>query len=424
MAMQVKRISDLVKDGTIIVKDPAKGFTIRDLTDGYIKDSDDGSSTDSVYGYGGKLNIRPSYQRNSVYKADKRDAVMETILDGCPLNTIYWVDKEDGTFEVLDGQQRILSICKYVCGEFAVGSSALPTDLPQDFNNLQMNFGDIAEKILDYQLDIYVCTGTPSEKLVWFHRINTCGEPLNEQELRNSSYTGAWLSDAKARFASAGGRGVKLADENPNNGKAEPLLKGSWNRQEYLETALLWVAHHEGFSGSDAIEQYMLKHQGDADASALWQYFSQVLEWVREKFVAYNSALKGMDWGAIYDAYNNGEYAGNIIERGSAEINDKIVELVSDDEITAGMSGIYKYIITGDGTKLQIRQFEEKIARAVYEKQNHHCPYCEQEGNLKEYAFKEMQADHIMPWSKGGKTEPDNCQMLCKKHNAEKGNRW
>lgn len=422
MSMEVKRIGDLVKSGAIQVFDKDKGFTIRDLTDGYMKDSDDGSTTDSVFGFGGKLNIRPSYQRNSVYSDKKRGAVMQTVLEECPLNTMYWVDKEDGTYEVLDGQQRILAICKFIAGEYAVKNAVFAgTDLPQDFNNIVQNFPDIAEKILDYQPDIYICKGTPTEKLKWFHRINTSGEPLNEQELRNSSYTGAWLSDAKARFSSANGRGVKLADENPENDKAEPLLKGSWNRQEYLETALSWAARHEGF---DSIEEYMLEHRDDPDASSLWQYFSQVIEWVRSKFVSYNAVLKGMDWGAIYEAYQNGELDNNIIKKGGAEITEKIVELTSDDEVTAKMKGIYQYIIYGDGKFLQIRQFDEKTARAVYEKQHHHCPYCEKEGNMKEYAFKEMHADHIKPWSKGGKTTEDNCQMLCASHNESKGNRW
>jgi len=422
MSMTVKRISDLVKAGVIQVKDPSKGFTIRDLVEGYMRDSDDGYSTDSIYGFGGRLNIRPSYQRNSVYNSKMRNAVIETILDECPLNTIYWVDKEDGTYEVLDGQQRILSICKYIAGEFSVSADCFPAQIPQDFPNLQTNMADIAERLLDYQLDIYICKGTPSEKLRWFRRINTSGEPLNDQELRNSSFTGEWLTDAKFRFASSKGRGVTLAEINPNSNKDEPLLNGSWNRQEYLETAILWAARHEGFTADDAIEQYMLKHRADADASELWRYFSQVLEWVRSKFISYNKALRGIDWGLVYENYHNGLLAGNIIEKSGIEIHDDIVKLTQDDEVTCGMKGIYMYVITGSAKYLSIRQFEEKVARAVYEKQKHHCVYCMQEGNRKEYAFKDMQADHIIPWSKGGKTEIGNCQMLCKKHNLEKGN--
>ena len=424
MTMKVRRIREAIEDGAIEVKNKKRGFTIRDLVDGYLKDSDDGSTTDSIYGFDGKLNIRPSYQRNSVYNTDKRNAVIQTILEECPLNTIYWVDKEDGTYEVLDGQQRILSIYKYLVGEFAIDSDVFPTDLPQDFQNLETNMHNIAEQILDYELEVYICSGTPSEKLKWFHRINTSGEPLNDQEMRNSSYTGKWLSDAKARFASKNGRGVVLADINPNNNNSEPLLSGDWTRQEYLETALLWAAIHEGYTSKDAIEQYMLKHRGDEDAAELWQYFSQVLEWVRSKFVAYNKALRGMDWGAIYDAYNSGDYDGNIVRKSANEINDAIISLIADDEVTAKMKGIYQYIIYGDGKFLQIRQFDEKVARATYERQHHQCPDCLKEGNLKEYAFKEMHADHIKPWSLGGKTVEENCQMLCQRHNEIKGNRW
>lgn len=426
MSMQVKRIRELINSGNIKVHDPSKGFTVRDLAEGYTGDKD-GCSTDSVFGYNGKLNIRPSYQRNSVYNEQKRNAVIQTVLDECPLNVMYWVDKEDGTFEVLDGQQRILSLVEFVSGNYAIESDKFPSSASQqDFPNLQMNLTDLTEQILDYELDIYVCKGTPSEKLKWFHVINTSGEQLNEQELRNSSYTGKWLYDAKQYFSTAKGRGVNLADFNQSTGRSEPLLRGSWNRQEYLQTALLWAGQHEGYTGDDrtVIAQYMAAHRGDEDASELWQYFSQVLEWARSKFLAYNSALKGMNWGSIYEAYRAGEYDNNVIKKSGQQINDEIVRLMADDEVTAKMKGIYQYIIYGDGKYLSIRQFDEKTARLAYEKQHHHCPYCEKEGNMREYAFKEMHADHIMPWSKGGKTVEENCQMLCKRHNESKGSKW
>lgn len=420
MAMQVKRIRDLVESGHIKVHDKNKGFTIRDLCEGYTS-GDDGYTTDSVFGYDSKLNIRPSYQRNSVYDSIKRDAVIQTILNECPLNVMYWVDKEDGTFEMLDGQQRTLAICNFVSGHFSVKSEVFPSSVPQqDFPNLQINLTDLANRILDYELDIYICKGSPSEKLKWFHVINTSGEPLNEQELRNSSYTGKWLSNAKGYFSSANGRGVKLADYNPNTNREENLLSGSWNRQEYLETALLWAAIQEGIS----IEEYMLNHRGDDDASELWQTFSKIVEWVRGKFVSYNSALKSFNWGEIYKKYNDGELNGNMIAKNATDINDEIVRLTSDDEVTASMKGIYQYILFGDGKYLQIRQFDEKTSRTVYEKQKHHCPYCVKEGNNREYAYSEMHADHIQPWSRGGKTEENNCQMLCASHNESKGNKW
>lgn len=420
MTMQVKRIRDLIKEGSITVKDPNKGFTVADLCAGYLADSDDGSSTDSIFGFNKKLNIRPAFQRNNVYNDAKRNAVIQTILYKCPLNTMYWVDTENGKYECLDGQQRTLAICKYISGEFAVESNLFPSNLSQDFPNLQTNLSNIAQDILDYELDIYVCKGTPDEKMRWFHIINTSGEPLNEQELRNSSYTGKWLSDAKARFSSSQGRGVVLADYNPNNNKYEPLLSGSWNRQEYLQTALDWIVKSQNL---DDIEAYMLRHRGDSDASELWQYFSQVLEWVRDKFITYHSALKGMNWGEIYKNFKEGKYNNAIIQKSASQIQSEIIKLNSDKEVTAKMSGIYKYIITGEQKHLQLRTFDESIARTVYEKQKHMCPYCLEEGINKEYAFKEMEADHIVPWSKGGQTVESNCQMLCQKHNRAKGNR-
>ena len=256
--------------------------------------------------------------------------------------------------------------------------------------------------------------------MLWFHTINTSGEPLNEQEMRNSAYTGEWLTDAKLRFSTANGRGVRLALINPDTRDSEPLVSGSWNRQELLEKALFWAGAAEG----KTIEEYMLKHQKDSDASELWQYFSQVIEWVRSKFITYNKALKSIDWGSVYEAYVNGELDGNIICKSGHEIHEEIIALMSDDEVTASMKGIYQYIIYGDGKYLSIRKFDEKTARKVYEAQKHFCPYCLKEGNRKEYHFKEMHADHIKPWSLGGKTEEGNCQMLCSTHNQMKGNRW
>ena len=408
--MEIKRIRDVI----------GEPFTVRMLCEGYTND-DDGTTTDKVRGYDGKLNIRPAYQRNSVYDARKRDAVIETILENCPLNTMYWVDNEDGTYEVLDGQQRILSICNFVYGKFSVRSRAFPIIAnEQDFPNLQMNLSDIAEKLLDYELDVYICKGDPSEKKRWFERININGEPLNDQELLNASHTGAWLNDAKSRFSKADSRGVTLSEINPENSQPEPLLAGSWNRQDYLKTAIEWAANAEGVTP----QTYMNNHVNDADASELWQYFSMVIEWVRSKFITYNKALRGLPWGTIYQSYKDGSFEGNIVCKNGLEIQEEIIKMTMDDEITARIKGIYQYIIYGDEKYLHIRQFEEKDMLITYEKQRHHCPYCEKEGIHREYAFSEMQADHIKPWSKGGKTILTNCQMLCKKHNANKGDKW
>ena len=412
--MKVTRLRDLLN----------KPFTIRDLASGYTN-NDDGATTDAVKGYNGNLKIRPSYQRNSVYNEDKRQAVIQTVLDECPLGIMYWVDLGNGQYEVLDGQQRILAICNYVMGNYSVKSNKFPSSAPQqDFPNLQMNLTDLAVQILDYELDIYVCEGTASEKMKWFHVINSAGEPLNEQELRNSAYTGTWLSNAKQRFSTKSGRGVVLADENPNNDKAEPLLNGNWNRQEYLQTAIKWASQNDNDDSTNTIEDYMLKHQGDADASELWQNFSAIIEWVRGKFISYQNSLKGMDWGTIYKEYQLGQLDNNIIKNSASVINEKIAELVNDDEVTTKMKGIYQYIIYGDSKYLQLRAFDDKTIKQKYEEQSHHCVYCVDEGNNREYALKELAGDHITPWSLGGKTVPENCQLLCKKHNSSKGNNY
>lgn len=412
--MRVRRLRDILN----------KPFTIKDLVSGYTN-NDDGATTDSVLSYNGNLNIRPSYQRNNVYNDEKNQAVIRTILDECPIGIMYWVDLGNGKYEVLDGQQRILAICNYVIGNYSVKSDKFPRSVPQqDFPNLQVNLKDIADKILEYELDVYICEGTPSEKMKWFHVINTAGEPLNEQELRNSAYTGAWLSDAKQRFSMKQGRGVILADKNPNNGKEEKLLNGEWNRQDYLQTAIKWACTNSSDDSIKEISDYMLKHQNDSDASELWQTFSLILEWVRGKFTSYNKALKGLDWGRTYSDYQSGKLNDAPISKNANEINEKIAELMEDEEVTAKLKGIYQYIITGDSKKLQLRAFTEEQKALKYEEQNHHCLYCEKEGINREYALKELEADHIKPWSKGGKTSLDNCQLLCKRHNASKTNNY
>lgn len=409
--MEVKRISEVL----------GRPLTIREVTAGYLKDSDDGCSTDKVFGLDGKLNLRPAYQRNSVYDDKKRKAVIQTILEKCPLGLMYWVDNGDGTYEVLDGQQRLLSICQFIAGEFEVASNKFPNEESLDFANIQTNFPEIAEDILDkYELDVYVCNGTNDEKLKWFNRINTAGEPLNKQELLNAAHTGKWLASAKGYFSNENGRGVNLADKNPENNQEEPLLNGAWNRQEYLETAIEWAANVEFSNEDNPLNSYMNAYAQNEDARDLWLYFSRVIEWVRSKFVTYDKALRGMDWGAIYEAYQNDEYVGNIISKSSSEIQEEICNLMEDEEVTASMRGIYMYIITGEYKHLSLRKFDDKMAKIVYESQRHHCPKCDAEGNHKEYAFKEMEADHIVPWSQGGKTTLDNCMMLCKHHNRVK----
>lgn len=395
---------------------------VRDLVAGY----NDNKTTGQVRGYHGKLDIRPAYQREFVYNAKQQAAVIHTILNGFPLNTMYWVKRDDGTYEILDGQQRTISICKYVVEKsFSVPVPGLTTaanDMTYGFGALQANASNIADSILDYELDVYICEGTDSEKLAWFEVINTAGEELTKQELRNATYAGTWLSSAKAYFSKAGGKGVAAAD-----GKKTALLSGDWKRQDYLETALFWIADNEGRMLEPSkkeewtIEAYMRRHQGDADASALWQYFSAVVEWVHCKFTNYRKDMKGLSWGLWYNQYQRGELHG-IVTKDAATIEAELMRLINDEELeSTKVKDIYKYIIDGHIKHLAIRQFDSKTANAAYSKQGGKCPHCQTEGNQTVYAFDDMEADHIIPWSQGGKTELSNCQMLCKHHNRSKG---
>ena len=354
---------------------------IRDVVAGYINSDEEG-----VIGYSGKLNIRPKYQREFVYKDKQRDAVIETVRKDFPLNVMYWVVSDDGNYEVLDGQQRTISICEYVKGSFSLNY--------QYFHNL--TDGEKAQ-ILDYKLMIYICEGTDKEKLDWFKIINIAGEKLTDQELRNAVYTGAWLSDAKKYFSKS---------NCPAKLIGEDYLNGSPIRQDYLETVLSWIS-------GGKIEDYMATHQHDANASKLWQYFQMVIAWVKAVFPKYRKEMKGVEWGRLYNAYKDGDYD-------SADFEDKIAKLMQDDDVSK-KSGIYEYLLDGKEKHLSIRVFSHSMKRAAYERQKGVCPHCVKENKSQtKYELAEMEADHVTPWSLGGKTEPGNCQMLCKYHNRIK----
>ncbi len=371
---------------------------IRDVVHGYDVESDG-----HVVGYGGRLDIRPIYQREFCYKDKQRDAVIDTVRKGFPLNVIYWATKSDGGFEVLDGQQRILSICQYVNGDYAV-----------DYRFYHNLTEPEKNRILDYPLDVYLCEGDDEEKLGWFKTINISGEKLTDQELRNAVYAGVWTVAAKKLFSANNCVAYRIGKE---------YVSGTPIRQDFLETALSWIANKEG----KTIELYMAEHQNKEDADELWNYFETVIDWVKEKFPNYRREMKGLPWGIWYNECMNGEHKGQIIDESPSVIEAHFRDLLDDDEVQS-VKGIYTYIVTGLEKNLNLRQFDVKIARKVYERQGHKCPYCDRsvdgrtypEGKT-EYEFEEMEADHILPWNAGGKTEEDNCQMLCKYHNGHKG---
>lgn len=363
-----------------------KEISVREVFDGYIDSAENG-----VVGFGGKLNIRPAFQREFVYKDKQRDAVIETVVKGFPLNVMYWSETESEDYELLDGQQRTLSICQYVNGDFSLNSRA--------FHNLTETEKN---QILDYKLMIYVCKGTDKEKLDWFEIINIAGVQLKPQELRNAIYTGEWLTSAKRYFSKNGCVAYLTANKYVN---------GEVNRQDYLETALKWISAKEDKS----IRDYMGEHQHDTHATPLWQYFQQVINWVNNIFPKYRKEMKGLEWGLMYNKYGDKIYDPQTLEQ-------RITELMQDDDITK-RSGIYEYLLSGNEKHLNIRAFTDNERRKVYERQNGICPHCVREHREKiHYELSEMEADHITPWCEGGKTNIDNCQMLCKEHNRRKSN--
>jgi hypothetical protein len=353
-----------------------KEITVRELTEGYKDNAENG-----VVGYGGKLDIRPPYQREFIYKDKQRDAVIDTITKNFPLNVMYWAAREDGGYEVIDGQQRTISVCQYVTGDFAFKNLY--------FHNLQ---NDKKEQILNYELMVYLCEGTDSEKLEWFKTINIAGEKLTEQELRNAVYHGSWVSDAKRYFSKNGCPAQSIASD---------YLNGSAIRQEYMETAIEWISNGE-------IEKYMSEHQHDSNASALWIYFQSVISWVTATFTIKRSKfMKGVDWGMLYNRFKDNVYDIKAIETETAK-------LIDDDDVT-NKKGIYPYILARDEKYLSIRIFTNSMKQKVYERQEGICTHCK-----KHFELSEMEADHITPWHAGGKTDEANCQMLCKNCNRRK----
>ena len=357
-------------------------LTVRQLCDGYADHAEDG-----VVAYGGKLDVRPKYQREFIYSEKQQQAVINTAMHGYPLNTMYWAVRGDGTYEVIDGQQRTLSLCRFREGDFSFAwrSSQL------FFGNLQP---DEQEAFLDYRLMVYLCEGTDSEKLEWFRTINIAGEELTEQELRNAVYAGPWTADAKRYFSKTECAAFQLGGK---------YMTGSPIRQNYLETAIRWFAKGD-------IEGYMAAHQHDTSATALWVYYQNVIAWVRTIFPKYRREMKGVEWGDLYNDFGRGEYD-------PAALEHEVVRLMADDDVQR-KSGIYEYLLSGGEREcaLNIRKFTDSQKRSAYERQCGKCAVCG-----KAFAFEEMHGDHKVPWSKGGHTLPDNLQMLCRACNLKKG---
>ena len=376
-------------------------ITVRELTKGYVDNNENG-----VRAYGGRLDVRPPYQREFVYKEKQRDAVIDTLTQGFPLNVMYWAkrivadcvsqsgksvcgdaDGDNGSdkaqYEIIDGQQRTISICQYVNGDFAFNF--------RYFHNLQP---DEQEQILNYELQIYICSGTDSEKLKWFRTINIAGEALTEQELRNAVYAGSWVSDAKRYFSKNGAPAAKIGSD---------YLNGSAIRQDYLETAIDWISDGN-------IEVYMSNHQHAASAAPLWQFFQSVITWIETSFrptKERKKIMKGVEWGMLYKQYKDQVFDCKAID-------EEVKRLILDDDVTK-KTGIYPYILTRKEKYLSIRAFTDAQKLSAYERQMGFCADCGQH-----FELSQMEADHITPWCDGGRTVADNCQMLCKECNRRK----
>lgn len=380
-------------------------ITVSDICNGFVYNQLEGKG---LFGLGGKLTIQPEYQRNYIYAegGGKREmAVVESLLKGYPLGLIYFNKVAAEKFEVLDGQQRITSIGRFVTGKFAI----MEGGNPKYFDSLP---ADQQKLLSESKLLIYECEGTETEIKQWFQTINIAGAPLTPQELLNAIYSGPFVTLAKAEFSNS---------QNANILKWSTYVRGSANRQEFLERALDWVSKGE-------IGDYMSAHRNDTSIQELTNYFNSVIDWVSTVFKDVLPEMKGLEWGRLYEEHHGKSYDPN-------KMSEEVKKLAADDSVTS-RKGIFEFLLGGsvDTKLLEVRVFDKKVARTTYEKQTQavagkgksNCPLCavgHGSNKARIYRFDEMDADHVTAWSKGGDSSAKNCQMLCTTHNRAKGNR-
>ncbi|GGI55246.1 HNH endonuclease family protein [Oxalicibacterium solurbis] len=380
-------------------------ITVADICNGFVYNQLEGKG---LFGLGGKLTIQPEYQRNFIYSdgdGKREAAVIESLLKGYPLGLLYFNKVGTDEFEVLDGQQRITSIGRFVTNKFAI----MDGGNPKNFDSLP---ADQQDRIRKSKLLIYECEGTETEIKQWFETINIAGVPLNDQELLNAIYSGPFVTKAKAEFSNS---------QNANIQKWGAYIKGSANRQDFLERALDWV-------GKGDIGSYMSAHRNDTNINELTTYFNSVIDWVSTVFTEILPDMKGLEWGRLYEQYHGKSYDPK-------KMSDEVKKLIVDDEVTSH-KGIFEYLLGGstETRLLAVRVFDEKVKKATYAKQTQaaaaksesNCPLCaigHDANKGKIYKLTEMDADHVSAWSKGGDSSVANCQMLCATHNRAKGNR-
>ena len=381
-----------------------KQYTAKEICEGFVYNELEGKG---LFGLNGKLTIQPEYQRNYIYADGKRDvAVIESMLKNYPLGLIYFNKTDGGQLEVLDGQQRITSIGRFVTGKFAIKMNGME----QYFSGLAKNQQDT---ILNTTLLVYECEGEEEEIKEWFKTINIVGVPLNEQEKLNAIFSGPFVTLAKEKFSNS---------MNANLSKWTTYVKGNVKRQEILERALQWV------SQSDDVSGYMSHHRYHTNINELETYFTTVIDWVSSVFSDVEPEMCGLEWGRMYELYHKNAY-------NPAKVSERVQALMADDFVK-DKRGIFEYVLGGEVDKslLNIRLFEPSVIKSVYAKQTQdakaagtsNCPICaacDNNNRAKIWDLKEMDADHVTAWSRGGATDISNCQMLCKTHNRAKGNR-
>lgn len=379
-------------------------LTVREISEGFVYNEYEGKG---LFGWGGKLTIQPEYQRNYIYADGKKDtAVIDSLLKGYPLGLLYFVKVGNDKYEILDGQQRVTSFGRYITNKFAIKDE---NGMEQYFSGLSQ---DKQDKIYNSQLTIYICEGEESEIKEWFKTINIVGVPLNNQELLNAIYSGPFVTMAREEFSNS---------QNANIQKWSAYIKGDVNRQEYLATALNWVSKGN-------IDNYMSQHRFDNNIVELKSYFNSVIDWVSSVFKDVKSDMRGLEWGRLYETYHNNSYDPN-------KVSEILCKLYADPQVQ-DTKGICEYILGGckDTKLLNIRVFDDNTKRVVYEKQTKeaklkdisNCPLCaigNDNNKSRIWGLKDMDADHVTAWSKGGSTDISNCQMLCRMHNHIKGNR-